>query len=74
MRSLFSGLLQEFFSNVIKHARAKKLFVHLSYKEETFEIQAVDDGVGFASEQATDSSGMETMKSRAALLDADLIY
>jgi hypothetical protein len=64
-------ILQEFFSNVIKHAKAKKLFVLLSYKDKTFEIQANDDGVGFDSDKRSGNSGMETMKSRAALLNAD---
>lgn len=64
-------ILQEFLSNVIKHAKAKKLFVHLIYKENTLEILAKDDGVGFDSSQKTDSSGMETMRSRAELLNAD---
>lgn len=65
-------ILQEFFSNVIKHSKAKKLFVYLSYKENTFEIRAADDGIGFDAEQKSDSSGMETMKSRAELLNAEL--
>ncbi len=64
-------ILQEFLSNVIKHAKAKKLFVHLDYKENALEILAKDDGVGFDSNQKTDSSGMETMRSRAELLNAD---
>jgi len=66
-------ILQEFFSNVIKHAKAKKLFVLLSYKPNVLEILAEDDGVGFNSEKKTDSSGMHTMKSRADLLNADFL-
>ena len=64
-------ILQEFFSNVIKHSKAKKLFVLLRYKENSFEILAKDDGVGFNSEKKTSGSGMETMKSRAELLEAE---
>lgn len=64
-------ILQEFLSNVIKHAKASKLFVHLDYKEKTLEISAEDDGVGFDTYQKTDSSGMETMHSRAELLNAE---
>jgi hypothetical protein len=65
-------IIQEFLSNVIKHARASKLFVHLEYKEKTLEISVQDDGVGFDTTQKTDSSGIETMSSRAELLDAEL--
>jgi len=64
-------ILQEFLSNVLKHARASKLFVHLEYKETTLDISATDDGIGFDTSLKTDSSGMETMKSRAALINAD---
>ncbi len=64
-------ILQEFLSNVIKHARASKLFVHLEYKEKMLEISAIDDGVGFDSSQKTDNSGMETMRSRAELINAE---
>ncbi|GHC57985.1 sensor histidine kinase [Ulvibacter litoralis] len=64
-------ILQESFSNIIKHAKAKKLFVLLSYKENLLEIEVKDDGVGFDTSLITDSSGMETMKSRAELLHLD---
>ncbi len=65
-------IIQEFLSNVIKHAKASKLFVHLDYKDKTLEISAKDDGVGFNTSKKTDSSGMETMNSRAELLNAEL--
>ena len=64
-------ILQEFLSNVLKHARASKLFVHLDYKEKTLEISANDDGIGFDTSLKTDSSGMETMMSRAVLINAE---
>lgn len=63
-------ILQEFLSNVLKHAKATKLFVCLEYNEDSLEITATDDGVGFDPSRKTSSSGMETMKSRAALLNA----
>lgn len=63
-------IIQEFLSNVLKHAKASKLFVCLDYKENLLEIMASDDGVGFDSSLKTTSSGMETMKNRAALLEA----
>lgn len=63
-------ILQEFLSNVLKHAKASKLFVCLEYNEDSLEINATDDGVGFDPLQNTGSSGMETMKSRAHLLNA----
>ena len=65
-------ILQEFFSNVIKHAKAKKLVVHLSYKNDALEIYANDDGVGFDSSQHSGNSGLVTMKSRASLINIDI--
>jgi len=64
-------ILQEFFSNVIKHAKADNLFVFLSYKEHTLEIIAEDNGVGFDTSAKSESSGMHNMKNRAKLLDAE---
>ncbi|MGO3184070.1 MAG: sensor histidine kinase [Aequorivita sp.] len=64
-------ILQEFLSNVIKHARASNLFVYLDYNEKTLDISATDDGVGFNVSQKTNSSGMETMSGRAELLNAE---
>jgi Signal transduction histidine kinase len=64
-------ILQEFFSNVMKHAKANNLFVLLSYKENALEISAKDDGVGYDASMHHGNSGMHTMKSRAELLRAD---
>lgn len=68
---LIFRILQEFLSNVIKHAKASKLIVTLNYKENSLIINAVDDGVGFNKSEKTQSSGMQTMKARAELLKAD---
>ena len=64
-------ILQEFFSNVIKHARANKLFVHLFYKKDVLEVTIVEDGVGFNTSLKSHSSGLRNMKSRAKLLGAE---
>jgi signal transduction histidine kinase len=63
-------IVQEFFSNVIKHARANKLFVHLYYKNDNLEITVSDDGGGFDTKQTRFSSGLQNMKSRAELIGA----
>lgn len=64
-------ILQEFFSNVIKHAKASKLFVVLVYAEKFLQISAVDDGKGFNTFEISDGSGLTTMNSRASLLKAE---
>jgi signal transduction histidine kinase len=68
---LIFRILQEFFSNVIKHAKAKNLFVHLDYQEHFLHISVRDDGVGFITNQSHKNSGLTTMESRANLLQAD---
>jgi len=64
-------ILQEFFSNVIKHAKANNLFVNLNYQKDALEINLRDDGVGFDCGKNNENSGMQTMKSRAELLQAN---
>jgi signal transduction histidine kinase len=61
-------ILQEFFSNVIKHSRAKNLEVVFDYTSEGLEIKAKDDGVGFDLQEVTKSSGLLNMESRAELI------
>ena len=63
-------ILQEFFSNVIKHARAGNLKVHLKYGKKLY-IDVVDDGKGFDLEKVKKSSGLINMKSRAELIGAE---
>lgn len=63
-------ILQEFFSNVIKHAKADKLFVFLCYRENELEITVEDNGVGFDTSKNSGNSGLHNMRSRAKLLGA----
>lgn len=64
-------IIQEFLSNVIKHAKADKLTVSLHFKDTFLEIKAQDNGIGFNVSQKQSSSGMHTMKERAKLLGAN---
>lgn len=66
-------ILQEFFSNVLKHSKASKLFVLLEYKEKSLDITVTDNGLGFDINAQADGSGLETMKSRANLINASLV-
>ncbi|MCB0457445.1 MAG: histidine kinase [Flavobacteriaceae bacterium] len=66
-------ILQEFFSNTLKHAFAKKIFVSLCYGEKTLEITASDDGEGFDPAIVKTHSGLLNMQSRANVIGADFI-
>ena len=68
---LIFRMYQEFLSNVMKHSKADKLSVTLNYTPNNLEIIAKDNGVGFDTSQKTESSGLQTIKGRAALLNAD---
>ncbi len=65
-------ILQEFFSNTIKHSKASNLNVHVEYKKDRLEISAKDDGVGFSSDADFSGIGMKNMKNRAKVIGADL--
>lgn len=62
-------ILQEFFSNVLKHARAEKLEVNFKYGTDILEISAKDNGVGFESEKVKKSAGLFNMKKRAEIIN-----
>ncbi|WP_103071352.1 sensor histidine kinase [Aquimarina sediminis] len=67
-------IIQEFFSNTIKHAEASNLDVELAYTPEALNIKIQDDGVGFDPKSVQANSGLLNMKSRAALVKAELDY
>lgn len=67
-------ILQEFFSNTIKHAKAKELHVEFNFKPEELEINIADDGLGFEinKNNVKKGIGLTNMQSRANLIDAEL--
>ncbi|MFK7750143.1 MAG: sensor histidine kinase, partial [Kordia sp.] len=64
-------ILQEFFSNAIKHSKAKSLEVTLNFEADRLIILAQDDGVGFEEGEIEKGSGLINMKSRAAIINAE---
>ena len=64
-------ILQEFFSNSIKHSKAKNLDVIFEYLPNELFICVTDNGVGFNEVQVKKGSGLINMKSRADLINAD---
>lgn len=65
-------ILQEFLSNSVKYSEAKNLKITLDYQSENLMIIAKDDGKGFDIEKVEKGAGLINMKSRAALIKADL--
>lgn len=67
-------ILQEFFSNTIKHSRASTLEVSLDYKSENLIIKAKDNGVGFESNEKKEGIGLINIKNRAKLIGAEINF
>ena len=65
-------ILQEFFSNTIKHSKASSLKVVLDYSDKELNIIAEDDGVGFEGDDDFLGIGLKNMKTRAQLINSKL--
>jgi signal transduction histidine kinase len=63
---------KEVMNNAAKHSHAKTVRVAITFEDRQFSITITDDGVGFDPDQAVDSNGMETIKTRAARLNGKL--
>lgn len=62
-------MIQEFFSNTIKHAQATEMNVDLNYKKNQLTICVKDNGIGFDTNQGIKGSGLINMESRAKLIN-----
>ncbi|MEZ4778416.1 MAG: ATP-binding protein [Flavobacteriaceae bacterium] len=65
-------MLQEFFTNTIKHSKATQLNVTLNYSENNLEIQAEDNGIGFDTSNDFGGIGLSNIKNRAKIIGAQV--
>ena len=67
-------ILQEFFTNTIKHSKASDLDVCLEYKTNKLNITVKDNGVGFNKNQLKNEKGIGliNMENRAKLIGVEL--
>ncbi len=66
-------ILQEFFSNTIKHSKASDLRVILHFTKDKLHIKAHDNGVGFQMDEVQQAGiGLHNMKTRAKLIEAEI--
>jgi signal transduction histidine kinase len=63
-------ILQEFFSNTLKYAKAENLDVTLNYLNNQLKISVEDDGNGFNMNSVEKGSGLINMQKRAELINA----
>ncbi len=66
-------IIQELFTNAIKHANAKNIDLHLTIYEKTFQLLFEDDGVGFNVKQVQDGIGLSNIKNRMGQLKGELV-
>ncbi|CAL2077432.1 sensor histidine kinase [Tenacibaculum sp. 190524A02b] len=65
-------VLQEFFSNTIKHSKATSLEVLLEFKDNKLNIKAKDNGVGFdVNKVSLNGIGLKNIKARIKLIKAE---
>lgn len=66
-------MLQEFFSNTIKHAQASLLEVIIIYTKQSILFEAKDDGVGFDVSTSNNLGiGLQSMRNRGVLIGAEV--
>ena len=67
-------MLQEVFTNTIKHSKATELEVELNYRKETLEVIAKDNGIGFnyAQARALNGIGLTNIEARGKLIGATI--
>jgi len=65
-------MLQEFFTNTVKHSKASKLTVKVDYNGDKLNIEAKDNGVGFdtANMEVFTGIGLSNIRNRAKLIKA----
>jgi signal transduction histidine kinase len=67
------GITQEALNNVVRHAKAHSVDVHLVQSGQTLILKIEDDGIGFTPNQVSNNSmGLKTMRERAESLNAQL--
>ena len=68
-------MLQEFFSNTIKHSKASNLEVEMLFNQNQLEITAKDDGIGFSIDSKVfNGIGLDNIKNRAKLIGASAVF
>ena len=68
-------MLQEFFSNTIKHSKASNLEVEMLFNQNQLEITAKDDGIGFSMDSKVfNGIGLDNIKNRAKLIGASAVF
>ncbi len=63
-------IIQEFLSNVLKHAKASKMLIHLRDSLKLFSVVLSDNGVGFELNSLSKGMGLKNIESRIKSMNA----
>ena len=76
IETIIFRMLQEFFTNTIKHSKATKLNVTFTYTNTNLNVLVKDNGIGFdyAFAKAKNGIGLTNIESRAQLIGARATY
>ncbi len=65
-------ILKEAVNNLVKYSNAKLAFIEVSYRNSVLRLILQDNGTGFDASKAFTGNGLQSMKNRAALMQAEL--
>lgn len=66
-------IVQEALNNIVKHASANSIEMHLHYNEELLTIEIRDNGKGFVFTDNIKGTGLQNIKKRTALLNGEMM-
>jgi PAS domain S-box-containing protein len=65
-------IIQEQFNNILKHAKATRVYVRLANNKETIELEISDNGLGAEIEKSVKGVGITNIRSRASLFSGEV--
>lgn len=65
-------IVQEVLNNIVKHANASEIRIHIHYNEEFLSIKIGDNGKGFNLTENRYGTGLQNIKKRTSLLNGNL--
>ena len=66
------AIVQETFSNIVRHAKARHVLVAAHHPDDRLQIMVKDDGIGIPA-HIVEGNGLRNMRDRAALLHGELV-
>jgi len=72
MRLAIYRIVQEQFNNILKHAKAKNIYVALLNQPGKLVLSVKDDGVGFDTSKLSEGVGLLNIKTRASLFNGEV--